>query len=175
MHSIYNHCVENRKDFPKVSLFVSWIGAMITLSGSNYPCLERISMVPKMFEPLRFDCKELWVQSVWFCLSAFRFFFDRLITNAVGKTELPLCIAKACLYNFDPLKPHFYIAKLGFTGVYIIIAPLWKSGAILDLPCPSVIPSLRHSVIPWLLNNFYVWDPTSMKHILHLVSNVSKV
>ena len=23
-------------------------------------------------------------------------------------------------YNFDPLKPHFYIEKLGFTGVYII-------------------------------------------------------
>ena len=28
----------------------------LTLSGSNYPCLERISMVPKMFEPLSFDC-----------------------------------------------------------------------------------------------------------------------
>ena len=24
------------------------------------------------------------------------------------------------LYNFDPLKPHFYIVKLGFTGIYII-------------------------------------------------------
>ena len=23
------------------------------------------------------------------------------------------------IYNADPLKPHFYIAKLGFTGVYI--------------------------------------------------------
>ena len=31
-----------------------------------------------------------------------------------------LDITKTCLYNFDPLKPHFYIAKLGFTGVYII-------------------------------------------------------
>ena len=27
---------------------------------------------------------------------------------------------KTCLYNVDPLKPHFYIVKLGFTGVYII-------------------------------------------------------
>ena len=27
---------------------------------------------------------------------------------------------KSHLYNFDPLKPHFYIVKLGFTGVYII-------------------------------------------------------
>ena len=29
-------------------------------------------------------------------------------------------ITKTCLYNFDPLKSHFYIVKLGFTGVYII-------------------------------------------------------
>ena len=28
-------------------------------------------------------------------------------------------IMKTRLYNFDPLKPHFYIVKLGFTGVYI--------------------------------------------------------
>ena len=27
---------------------------------------------------------------------------------------------QTCLYNFDPLKPHFYVVKLGFTGVYII-------------------------------------------------------
>ena len=31
-----------------------------------------------------------------------------------------IVITKTCLYNFDPLKPHFYIVKLGFTGVYII-------------------------------------------------------
>ena len=29
-------------------------------------------------------------------------------------------ITETCLYNLDPLKPHFYIVKLGFTGVYII-------------------------------------------------------
>ena len=40
--------------------------------------------------------------------------------------QQPICslccknITKKCLYNFDPLKPHFYIVKLGFTGVYII-------------------------------------------------------
>ena len=30
-------------------------------------------------------------------------------------------ITKTCLYNVDPLKAHFYIVKLGFTGVYIIL------------------------------------------------------
>ena len=46
-------------------------------------------------------------------------------------------ITKTYLYNFDPLKPHFYIVKLGFTGVYIIFLisaqkhRLWYS---LELP-----------------------------------------
>ena len=31
-----------------------------------------------------------------------------------------MLITKTCLYNFNPLKPHFYIVKPGFTGVYII-------------------------------------------------------
>ena len=31
-----------------------------------------------------------------------------------------LNITKTSLYNIDPLKPHFYIVKLGFIGVYII-------------------------------------------------------
>ena len=34
--------------------------------------------------------------------------------------ETEINITKTCLYNVDPVKPHFYIVKLGFTGVYII-------------------------------------------------------
>ena len=34
--------------------------------------------------------------------------------------EKVLIITKTCLYNFNPHKPHFYIVKLGFIGVYII-------------------------------------------------------
>ena len=36
-------------------------------------------------------------------------------------------ITKRRLYNFAPLKPHFYIVKLGFTGVYIIFLILLKN------------------------------------------------
>ena len=41
-------------------------------------------------------------------------------------------ITKTCLYNADPLKPHFYIVKLGFTGVYFFLVSaqnhkLWYS------------------------------------------------
>ena len=35
-------------------------------------------------------------------------------------TDATCFITKTRLYNFDPLKPHFYIVKLGLTGVYII-------------------------------------------------------
>ena len=28
----------------------------LTFNGSNYPCLELFFMVPKVFEPLTFDC-----------------------------------------------------------------------------------------------------------------------
>ena len=32
------------------------LALLSTLTGSNYPCLELIFMVPKVFEPLKFDC-----------------------------------------------------------------------------------------------------------------------
>ena len=41
---------------------------------------------------------------------------ESIDTNLVA----PVTITKTYLYNFDPLKPHFYIVKLGFIGVYII-------------------------------------------------------
>ena len=40
--------------------------------------------------------------------------------SVFGMDGIKLTITKTCLYNFDPLKSHFYIVKLGFTGVYII-------------------------------------------------------
>ena len=35
---------------------------------------------------------------------------------------LVVFITRTCLYNFDTLKPHFYIVKLGFTGVCIYLS-----------------------------------------------------
>ena len=43
-----------------------------------------------------------------------------LVLDSVPGTIKMYNITKTYLYNFDPLKPHFYIVKLGFTGVYII-------------------------------------------------------
>ena len=35
------------------------------------------------------------------------------------KLPMGAIITKTCLYSSDPLQPHFYSVKLGFTGVYI--------------------------------------------------------
>ena len=46
-------------------------------------------------------------------------------------------ITKTRLYNFDPLKPHFYIVKLGFTGYTLFFLFLLKdidSGYSLEPP-----------------------------------------
>ena len=42
------------------------------------------------------------------------------VYSVLSGASLLQAITKTHLYNFDPLKPHFYIVKLGFTGVYII-------------------------------------------------------
>ena len=34
---------------------------------------------------------------------------------------LNVTITKTCLYNFEPLKPHFYIVKLGFTLFFLFL------------------------------------------------------
>ena len=44
-----------------------------------------------------------------------------------GRDRVTWYITKTYLYNFDPLKPHFYTVKLGFTRVYIIFLFLLKN------------------------------------------------
>ena len=56
-----------------------------------------------------------------YCLALILYIFSYMMfVIYMGNFNLCNCITKTCLYNFDPLKPHFYIVKLGFTGVYII-------------------------------------------------------
>ena len=52
-------------------------------------------------------------------------------------------ITKTRIYNFDPLKPYFYIVKLGFTGVYIIFLISAQ-----NIDCGySLEPPLREAVL----------------------------
>ena len=46
-------CWRKSKTYP---YYAPLPGSIINLNGSNYPCLEQIFIVPKVFEPLKFDC-----------------------------------------------------------------------------------------------------------------------
>ena len=93
-----------------LSELVPWL----TLSGSNYPCLERISMVPKMFEPLRFDCIVMYrrtpvsVYLSWQLLTQFlcgRSIIWSLPTSFIGFFRSRACFLscdlKMCNLSFD--------------------------------------------------------------------------
>ena len=47
----------NYKKIKEILIMPPDLALSSTLIGSNYPCLELIFMVPKAFEPLKFDCK----------------------------------------------------------------------------------------------------------------------
>ena len=72
-----------------------------------------------------------FVSSIMFSdmLSMFPLHFrtTSFLTISVLKFEPVHIITKACLYNIDPLRPHYYKVKLGFTGVYIIFLLLPKN------------------------------------------------
>ena len=75
----------------------------------------------------------------------------RFIKNAYWEwfkwTTDVLIITKTCLYNFDPLKPHFYIVKLGFIGVYIIFlisAQKHRLWVLVRTASPAVLTSTHN-------------------------------
>ena len=69
-------------------------------------------------------------------------------------------ITKTCLYNFDPLKPHFYIVKLGFTGVYIFHISAQKHRLWVLVRTASPVPTIyvlsrnMKNIIFFLSENF---------------------
>ena len=79
------------------------------------------------------------------------------------KTFKNLLITETCLYNFDPLKPHFYTVKLGFTGVYIIFLISVQNidcGYSLELPHQGSSKEYPQSMF-WAeiykISEFFIW------------------
>ena len=66
-------------------------------------------------ENSKFSCSAMFSKKEFAIVSNLRF-----LSRTFFFYNLGACITKTRLYNFDPRKPHFYIVKLGFTGVYII-------------------------------------------------------
>ena len=57
------------KRYPTIiSIVPPGVALIITFQGSNYRCLEQIFMVPKGFEPSKFDCRfRRFLKLAYFC------------------------------------------------------------------------------------------------------------
>ena len=73
------------------------------------------------------------------------------------------CITKTYLYNFDPLKPNFYIVKLGFTGYTLFFLFLLENidcGYSLEPPRRGGSNEYQHSMFwaeLWKISEFFMW------------------
>ena len=124
-------------------------------------CIESARTVNEMTLNKLVKLTTLWTTGSW----------SILIYAAVSKQSffsfemrmLKLAITKTCLYNFDPLKPHFYLVKLGFTGVYIIFlipAQNIDCGYSLEPPRRGGSNEYPHSMF-WAeilkISEFFIW------------------
>ena len=67
VHSTYNHCVENQKDSPKLSLLASWTGAMINPQWLELPMSKTNFHGPKDVRAIEVRLYlELWSGSTLF-------------------------------------------------------------------------------------------------------------
>ena len=70
-------------------------------------------------------------------------------------------ITKTYLYNLDPLKPHFYTVKLGFTGVhtiFLISAENIDCGYSLEPPRFEQKNEKISDFLIWKFSVFWWWD-----------------
>ena len=81
----------------------------------------------------------------------------------ISKMDKEKYITKTCLYNFDPLKPHFYIVKLGFAGVqviFLISAQNMDCGYSLEPPHRGGSNEYQQSMFwaeMWKISQFFIW------------------
>ena len=72
------------------------------------------------------------------------------------------------MLSYEPLA-----GMLPTLHIYIIIALLWKSGAILDLPCPSGILWFCHSVIPSFCHSVII--QMKLEYLWGQLANVDQI
>ena len=107
-----------------VDMFVIYYLCMLSCINM-YNCVCIYAHGPQWpFALIKYQCQyHTFLYLIWTCITHKQKYYIYTYSDT-----LTLChtyhknwtITKICLYNFDPLKPHFYKVKLRFTVVYII-------------------------------------------------------
>ena len=79
-----------------------YLARLSTLTGLNYPCLELIFMVPKVFEPLTFDC-------IAICVTEYCIIIMRIGTHVTSLTMSmsAMCFLIEIMFFLKVIKSHF--------------------------------------------------------------------
>ena len=119
-----NICCFNRE---KVVSCLSEIFLAFEMSNacSTQHCSPSLENVQTIYTFLTHSCKCKLNYTIHFYLWRVH---NKKTNNKISKQKTYFrIITKTCQYNFDPLEPHLYMVKLGFTGVYIIFLFLLKN------------------------------------------------
>ena len=118
-----------RKYFPLNSaeiIFTTFANSFLTTSSKMEPLFPKILQKLYLLSPIVFLLPvPRWNRcctAVLHCvgISYVSFLLSLILSYLLMVHWDSFTITETRLYNFDPLKPHFYIVKLEFTGVYII-------------------------------------------------------
>ena len=115
----------------------------LTLGGSNYPCLEEVSTVPKMFEPLKFDCICSLLRGL-----------EQLILLGWGSpcflasTDISLMFGRSCVLQIITAGVYSTLAHLRFSFLkfYPGAAELWNTSFANNVHSTLIISSPRDSL-----------------------------
>ena len=107
IHLIYR----TPKRYPTIiSIVLPGVALIVTFQGSNYRCLEHIFMVPKGFEPSKFDCicflsNSLISLPAFVCTKRLSYHFHSLkvlrIICKEAKHQLYYCKQKAYMFDMN--------------------------------------------------------------------------
>ena len=90
----------------------------LTFSGSNYLCLEQISVVPKMFEPLKFDCTYIETIMYWSIKRRTDIQLKLLESNVISPAATFICPKRVS---------YIYVRRVGKLFLFVCCNETWTS------------------------------------------------
>ena len=116
------------------------LALLSTLIGSNYPCLELIFMVPKVFKPLTLDCMCMSQNCLRpeLCQIIFYLSQDSVLFTVIGKIEscfsLCGCAKRSCRLPWNGMyDKHIKSRYHDFPALLVILKMLWIISSILKI------------------------------------------
>ena len=157
----------------KVNLVVHFIvlKCIIHITEKAFYCLKRLQLLVThnsltengTIKPRDIKWYRPWEKRSFSEFRQMRTFDECLQNNTFPHEVHHMIITKTYLYNFDPLKPHFYIVKLGFTGVYIIfLISAQNIDCVYSLEPPhrggsNEYPQSMFWAEIWKISEFFIW------------------